>query len=79
MVTISTSELGEREVGRREPDEGDAGDQPGAAQQDQRREAVELGLPGRADGAQPADDPEQHEGGIEARARHGSPASSPCR
>ena len=51
MVTVSTSELGQREIGRREPDEGDAGDEAGAAEQDQRREAVELGLLGGAEGA----------------------------
>ena len=37
-------QLREGEVGRGEPDEGDAGDEPGAAEQDERGEPVELGL-----------------------------------
>ena len=37
--------LGDREVGRRQPDEADAGDETGAADQHQRHEAVVPGLP----------------------------------
>ena len=69
VVTTSTSELRQGEVGRREPDEGDAGDQPGAAEQDQRREPVELGLPGGAERAGRADRPDQRKHGIDARGR----------
>src|SRR5690606_4842374 len=65
-------ELSEGEIGRREPDEGDAGDEPGSAHQDQGREAVELGLIGRSDGTEPADGPEQEKGGVEAGGRVGS-------
>ena len=54
-------QLGQREVGRREPDEGEAGDKARAAEQHQRGEAVELGLPGGADRAGAADHPDQRE------------------
>ena len=50
-------QLGQREIGGGEPDEGDAGDQPGAAQQHERDQPVILGLVGGADraaGARPA-------------------------
>ena len=79
VVTISTSSCVEREVGRREPDEGDAGDKPGAAQQDERRQPVELGLIGGADGADDADQPDQREGRVDRRAARSLPACSPCR
>ena len=51
VVTISTRSWVTREVGRREPDEGHAGDDAGAAEQRQRGEAVVLRLPGGGDGA----------------------------
>ena len=54
-------ELCQRQVGCREPDEGQTGDKPGAAGKDQRRETVILGLPGRSERADAADQPEQHE------------------
>ena len=44
-------ELGQREVGSREPDESDAGDQPRTAEQNERGQAMKLGLLGGADGA----------------------------
>ena len=62
-------ELGERKIGRREPDEGQAGGEPGAAGQDQRCETVVLGLPGGGQRAAAADQPEQDEGRIGGRRR----------
>ena len=75
MVTTSTSELRQREVGRREPDEGEAGHEPGAAEQHQRGEAVVLRLPGGADGAGGADDPEQREHRVEPAVAQAAPSS----
>src|SRR5690606_30176150 len=42
---------------RGEPDKGNAGDQPGAAHQDQRRQAMIFRLVGGTDGANHADEP----------------------
>ena len=44
-------DLREREIRRGEPGEREAGDEPGAADHDQRRQPVELRLPSRADRA----------------------------
>ena len=54
--------LRQGEIGRGQPDEADAGDEAGAAEQDQRREAMKLGLIGGAEGAGDPDRPEQREG-----------------
>ena len=54
-------QLREREVGRGEPDVGGAAHQPGARGQHQRREAVELGLPGRPQRTDAADHPGHRE------------------
>ena len=74
VVTTSTSKLRQGEVGRGEPDEGHADDQPGAAEQDQCGEPVKLGLPGSAEGAGRTDGPDQRE----ARDRCPSPAGCPA-
>jgi hypothetical protein len=50
VVTTSTTSC-VSQVGRREPDEGDAGHQAADADHDQGRQTVVLGLPGGADGA----------------------------
>ncbi|MNT03839.1 hypothetical protein D3C86_1058810 [compost metagenome] len=53
--------LGRGQIGRREPDEGQATDQTSAADQYNGGQAVILGLPGGGDGAGAADDPQQGE------------------
>ena len=79
VVTISTSKLRQREIGRGEPDEGDAGDEAGAAEQDERGEPVELGLLGGADRAGDADRPDQREGEIEIAVRRAARARARAR
>eukprot|EP01136_Pigoraptor_vietnamica_P034715 Opistho-1_new@99008 len=59
-------QLGNRKVGRGQPDEGDAGDEPRPRQQDEGGEAVELRLIGRTDGAEHAQNPDPGEGRIGA-------------
>ena len=70
-------ELRQSEVGRREPDEADAGDEARAAEQDQRREAVELGLVGGAERAGDSDRPDQREGEVELAPEAASPTQDP--
>ena len=60
-------ELRQREIGRGEPHEADAGDEPRAAEQDQRRQAMKLRLIGRAKRAGDPHRPDQREGEIECR------------
>ena len=69
-------ELREREIGRREPHEGEAGDETGAAHQGERDQAVVLRLHRGADGAHDADDPQQHERGRRRHARPVAPAEA---
>ena len=69
-------ELREREIGRREPDEGEAGDEPGAAEQDQRGEPVELRLPGGAERAGRADRPTAARTRVDGGSARGRPSSS---
>ena len=69
-------ELRQREIGRRQPDEGDAGDEARAAEQDQRRKAMKLGLIGGAEGAGDPDRPDQRESRVEI-ARGEAPIARP--
>ena len=59
-------DLGHGQVGGRQPGEGHGRDQPRAAQQRQRGEAVILGLDRRPDGAGDPRHPEQRKGRVEA-------------
>ena len=61
--------LRQREIGRRQPHEADAGDEARAAEQDQRRQAMELGLVGGAERAGDPDGPDQREGEVEVARR----------
>ena len=61
-------ELRQSEIGRRQPDEADAGDEARAAEQDQRREAMKLGLIGGAERTGDPDRPDQREGEVEIAA-----------
>ncbi len=61
VVTSLHHQLRQGQVGRGEPEKGDAGDQARSAHQGERRQAVVLGLPGRCKGADAAHHPEQRE------------------
>ena len=71
-MTVSTTSCVSARSGADEPDEADTGDQTGAAEQDERREAVELGLVGRRQGAGDSDGPDDREREIECRLRRAS-------
>ena len=58
-------ELRQREIGRRQPDEADAGDEARAAEEDQRRKAMKLGLVGGAKRTGDPDGPDQCESQAE--------------
>ena len=58
-------QLRQREVRRGEPDEADAGHQTGAAEQDERRKTMELGLVGSRQSAGDSDSPDHSEHEIE--------------
>ena len=58
-------DLRQREIGRGEPDEADAGDETRAPEQDQRRQPMEFGLDAAADRAADAHHPEQSKDEVE--------------
>ena len=62
-------QLRQREVGRRKPDEGDAGDETCAAGQHQRRQPVIFCLPRGADRARGTQRPGERERGVERGSR----------
>ena len=57
IVTVSTDDLREREIGRGEPREGQAGDEPRAADQDQCGQPMKLRLRTRRPPHTPPDEP----------------------
>ena len=69
VVTISTSSCVSARSGAENQTKVMQVDQSGAAQQHQRDQPVEFGLPGGADGAAGADRPDQREGRIDRRRR----------
>ena len=71
-------ELGQRKVGRGQPDEAEAGDEACTAEQDQRRQTVELRLIGGAERAGDPNCPNQRESDVKIARRRGPNGETPC-
>src|SRR5690606_27937521 len=69
-------QLGGGEIGGGQPDEADAGDQPGPAHQHQGGEAMEFGQGGGADGARGTDQPQDGKGRVDGGQRLGARAQT---